>query len=167
MRPDRASSGKRRVVGGSAWLLTLLVAGVSTAGGSYAPSTNYVLHCQGCHGADGVGGTPGAVPPLADSVGWFLRVDGGREYLAQVPGAANAPITDRELAALLNYMIERFSLAEAGGRFEAYTADEVARVRHLRPDIVARRTALVAAIEAGFGARLWVERHDEPEAAYP
>ena len=56
---------------------------------------NYILNCQGCHLADGTG-FRGKVPKMAGFVGYFLHVDGGREFIVQVPGAANAPISDGE-----------------------------------------------------------------------
>lgn len=134
---------------------TLLGSGIAAA--EYSAQTNYILHCQGCHGADGVGGTPGEVPPLAHSVGYFLRVENGREYLAQVPGAANAPISDAALASLLTYMINAFSSKEAGADFALYTAREVTLVRRLQPDIVALRTRLVSRLRDKLGIELWAE----------
>jgi len=135
------------------------------AAAEYSARTNFILHCQGCHGADGIGGTPGEVPPLAGAVGWFLRVPGGREYLAQVPGAANAPVSDAALAALLNYMLETYSRAEAGDAYRPYTEAEVASVRRARPDIVRARTSLVAAVQERFGVALWSEAtYSEAEA---
>ena len=63
-----------------------------------SPRILYLLHCQGCHLADG-SGKPGAVPPLAAALGRFPGVDGGRAYLVQVPGSAHSPLSDAELAA--------------------------------------------------------------------
>jgi len=57
------------------------------------PALDYAVTCQGCHRADGAG-TPGTVPALAGSVGKFLRVPGGREFLVRVPGVAQAPLDD-------------------------------------------------------------------------
>ena len=141
-------------------LLAALVA--SPAAGEYAPETNFVLHCQGCHGADGVGGVPDEVPPLAGSVGYFVRVPGGREYLAQVPGAANAPVSNAELAALLNFMLRQYSAAEAGDDFEPYTAQEITRIRRARPDVVTLRARLVAEIRARHGVQLWTDGYLAP-----
>jgi len=142
-------------------LLLLGALAMPSDAGEWNARTNYVLHCQGCHGADGIGGTPGEVPPLAGSVGWFLRVPGGREYLAMVPGAANAPIGDAALAKLLNYMITRFSAAEAGDAYTPYTEEEVAAVRRTRPDVVAVRERLVALVREREGVHLWTEAYPE------
>jgi hypothetical protein len=88
---------------------------------------NYILHCQGCHLVDGRE-TPGKVPALV-GVGRFLSVEGGREYLVQVPGIALSVIGDRELADLVNWMLFRFSPDDIPVDFEAYTAEEIARYR--------------------------------------
>jgi mono/diheme cytochrome c family protein len=92
------------------------------------PQVDYMLQCQGCHRADGEG-TPGSVPPLRGLVGRFLEVPGGREYLVRVPGSAQSPLDDAELAALLNWMVERFGPVDPVTGFAPFSADEVARVR--------------------------------------
>ena len=76
---------------------TLVLSAGAPAAGMSGPTLDYALNCQGCHRADGTG-TPGSVPPLAGSVGKFLRVPGGREYLGRVPGVAQAPLDDAALA---------------------------------------------------------------------
>jgi hypothetical protein len=109
------------------------------------PHLNYVLHCQGCHLADG-SETPGGVPALAGSVGRFLAVPGGRKYLARVPGARNAPVGDVELAALLNWMIDRFGGSETPEGWVRYTPEEVTQLRGLpMGDIAETRAGLVRA----------------------
>jgi hypothetical protein len=47
----------------------------------------------------------------------------------RVPGAANAPISDAELAALLDWIVRRFDVANLSADFAAFTAEEVARLR--------------------------------------
>jgi mono/diheme cytochrome c family protein len=84
-----------------------------------------MLQCQGCHLADG-SGSPGAVPDLRGSLGRWLAVPGGREYLVRVPGAAQSPLSDARLAALLDWMIREFDPAAAAAGFEPYRAEEVA-----------------------------------------
>ena len=126
----------------------------ATAGNGYSPEANYVLHCQGCHGADGASKLPASIPPL-QQMGWFLGVPGGREYLAQVPGVAQAPIDDAELAELLNYTVRRYAAATMTVPFRPYTAAEVARVRHGVEDIGGTRRRLVAAIFDRLGVRAW------------
>jgi mono/diheme cytochrome c family protein len=95
------------------------------AGAAHAgkPQVDYMLQCQGCHGAEGRG-APGTVPSLA-GVGRFLAVPGGREFLVRVPGSSQSALDDGELAEVLNWMIRRFDPRD----FAPYTAEEVARVR--------------------------------------
>ena len=109
----------------AAALLWLSVAAPALAG---SPAVDYALNCQGCHLNDG-SGTPGSVPPLAGSVGRFMRVLGGREYLVQVPGVATSPLDDAALAAVLNWMLERFGPPQLPAKYEAYTAAEVGTLR--------------------------------------
>jgi len=111
-----------------------------------------MLQCQGCHLADG-SGKPGAVPALAGSVGRFLTVAGGREYLVRVPGSSQSPLSDAELAELLNWMVRRFGPPEVAADFKPYSAGEVARVR--RPpltDVESVRRELVRRMEGASAA---------------
>ena len=127
--------------------VALLLCGAASARAG-SPALDYMLHCQGCHLADG-GGKPGAVPSLVDSVGRFLRVAGGREFLVRVPGSAQAPLSDADLAALLNWMVVRFGPAEVAASFRPFGGAEVGRLR--RPpltEVEATRRALIEAIEA-------------------
>jgi hypothetical protein len=125
----------------------LLAATLGTAGATSGPALDYAVTCQGCHRADGTG-TPGTVPALAGSVGRFLRVPGGREFLAQVPGVAQAPLDDAALAAVLNWILDRFGPPDVPPGFAPYTAEEVGRLRR-RPlvDVERVRQELVRAIE--------------------
>ena len=100
----------------------------ASAAWAYTPAVEYALNCQGCHRADGAG-TPGSVPPLQDAVARFLGVPGGREYLARVPGVAQAPLDDVALAAVLNWMLDRFDRAHVPPGFTPYTAEEMGRLR--------------------------------------
>lgn len=108
---------------------------------------NYMLNCQGCHGPEGTGTIDGAVPAMKDFVGKFLSVDGGREFLVQVPGSANAALSDAALAEVLNWMLPQISPAEIPADFKPYTVDEVADLRrHPLEDVFAERERLVAAM---------------------
>jgi mono/diheme cytochrome c family protein len=112
-----------------------------------APHVEYALNCQGCHRADGAG-TPNSVPPLAGSVARFLAVPGGREYLVQVPGVAQAPLDDATLAAVMNWMLARFDAAHLPRDFTPYGAEEIGRLR-TKPltDVEGLRRRLLAEIE--------------------
>jgi len=116
---------------------------------AYTPEVDYVLNCQGCHRADGAG-TPGSVPPLKDTVARFLGVTGGREYLARVPGVAQAPLDDAALAAVLNWMLDHFDHAHVPPGFTPYAADEVGRLRRdPLVDVEGTRRKLLAAMDGG------------------
>lgn len=108
------------------------------------PDVNYKLHCMGCHLADGSGGPPD-VPDIRGEMGCLLAVEGGREYLVQVPGASQAPISDAELAALVNWMLETFNRHTLPAEYAPLTEDEV---RRWRPDwlleVAAERQELLA-----------------------
>jgi hypothetical protein len=110
------------------------------------PVFNYILHCQGCHLVDGRE-TPGKIPALI-GIGRFLSVEGGREFLVQVPGVSLSVIDDDELAELLNWMLYRFSAGEIPADFEPYAVEEVAHYRR-RPlvEVETVRTRLIGALE--------------------
>jgi mono/diheme cytochrome c family protein len=109
----------------AALCLALLAA---TSAFAASPAVDYALNCQGCHLDDGVG-TPGSVPPLAGSVGRFTRVKGGREFIVQVPGVATSPLDDAALAAVLNWMLDRFGKPDVPPDFRPYDAAEVGALR--------------------------------------
>jgi hypothetical protein len=105
-----------------------------------------MIHRQGCHLADGSGHPPD-VPSFTGQLGEFLRVEGGRAYLVQVPGTANAPLDDRSVAQLLNWMLERFSDSMRRAEFAPYSAQEAASYRReKRADPAARRKSLLVAL---------------------
>ena len=110
-------------------LLTLLVVwGTTAVVRAETPPINYMLQCQGCHLADGAG-SPGAVPPLRNLVGKFLRVSGGREYLIRVPGSAQSALSNRELAELLSWIIRRFGPEQDAANLAPFSAEEVGSAR--------------------------------------
>ncbi len=118
--------------------------------------TNYMLNCQGCHGPDGSGSRDGAVPVMKNFVGQFLQVPGGREYLVQVPGSANAAIPDDQLAELLNWLLPRLSDAEMPANFKPFTAPEVERLRAVpEADVGGTRARLIEAIAKRAQGRLF------------
>jgi mono/diheme cytochrome c family protein len=129
-------------------LLALALATGARVASAYTPDVEFALNCQGCHRADG-SGTPDTVPALADSVARFLAVPGGREFLVQVPGVAQAPLGDAALAAVVNWMLDRYDRTHVPKDFAPYTADEVGRLRRTPlVDVEAVRVRLMRAIEA-------------------
>lgn len=69
------------------------------------------------------------VPPLQNFVGYFLNSPKGRAYLIQVPGSANATLTDQELAEVINWMLYSYAGASLPKQWDLYTQDEVAAYR--------------------------------------
>jgi mono/diheme cytochrome c family protein len=134
---------RRRARRLAAALVALCGAGRAAA---ESPQILYMLHCQGCHLADG-SGKAGEVPSLAGSLGRFLGVEGGRAYLVQVPGSAHSPLSDAELARVLNWMVQVFGPGEAARERRPYDAAEVARYRATPlVDVAGTRAALVGRI---------------------
>lgn len=130
--------------------LTGAGAGLAVADSHLDPErarVNYMLNCQGCHLAAGQG-AEGVVPRMNNYVGNFLRVPGGREFLVQVPGSANAAIDDAALAELLNWILVTMSADELPDPWQRYTAQEVGALRAtpLR-EVEAVRARLVQRIE--------------------
>ena len=126
-------------------LLLVLLAGPAHADEAF----DYVMHCRGCHGPEGQG-APGGAPDLRDSIGRFLLVPGGREYLIRVPGTAQSELDDAHTAALLNWMVRQFGPAVVAADFAPFTTAEVSA--HRRPplsEVRATRAALLAALDAG------------------
>jgi hypothetical protein len=99
-------------------------------------SESFLLHCSGCHQPDGRG-TPGVAPDLR-KIGTLLNLPGGRSYLGRVPGVAQAPLGDRELARLLTWVLTEIAHRAPD---PAYTAKEIRRLRAqpLRDPIAARK----------------------------
>ena len=126
-------------------LLALLCITTTTGANEILARQNYILNCQGCHLPDG-SGSEGNVPKMNDFVGYFLHVPGGREFIVQVPGAAGAPISDQELADVMNWMLLNFSKNELPDPYVPYSAEEIGKLRkeplidmhHRREELIAR-----------------------------
>jgi mono/diheme cytochrome c family protein len=108
-----------------------LAAGLATFGcavaAAFEPQTNYMLHCMGCHTPDG-SGEPGHVPSIRATLAPFARLPAGRRYILEVPGVAQSRLSDRDLAALLNWMMRNLA-QDARPEPAPFTATEVARYR--------------------------------------
>ncbi|MFL9945993.1 cytochrome c [Paraburkholderia agricolaris] len=130
----------------AAWFASVAVAAPSEpdqAGSWPLAQQHWIQNCMGCHTATGAG-IPGKVPPLANSLGYFEGVPGGREYLTRVPGASNSALTDQELADVLNWLLTTMNRSALPPGFKPYTAAEVAV--HRRPplaDVAGTRAALI------------------------
>ncbi len=108
-----------------------------------AARADYVLQCAGCHRVDGRGSTPHGIPDFRNSVGAFVHLPAGREYLVRVPGAAYSQLNNAELAAVLNWVLQTFSPKQLPADFQPYTEGEVAAARPRRyADVVPVRHEL-------------------------
>jgi mono/diheme cytochrome c family protein len=119
----------------------VLIASAARADGpapAAAAARDYLLHCQGCHGAEGQG-VAHKVPSLADSIPRLVTIDEGREFLMRVPGAASSRLSDAALAGVLNWLVVRYAGTDALKR--EFTADEVGAARR-RPLSAVHRTRL-------------------------
>ncbi len=87
----------------------------------------YLLHCGGCHLEDGSGDPP-EVPDLRRDLDWIAATAEGRSYLTRVPGASQAPISDAEMAEVINWIFETFY---PGKDVQPFTGEEVAGTRRI------------------------------------
>ena len=132
----------------TAGLAALLMSAPVTA----SPAEDYMLYCMGCHGAE-ANGVPGKVPPLAGSLALFMRTPEGRNYVLRVPGAANSALSDAQLSAVLNWIAERYGAPGGAPRPTAFTATEVAGIRHVPlVNVQATRREVVRALAAAGSA---------------
>jgi hypothetical protein len=108
------------------------VAGALERPESSSAEQNYVLFCGGCHGLAG-SGVPHRVPALKDTIGRFLRADGGRELLLRFPGVVNSQLSDVALAQVMNWCVARFAGPDAPADLRPYSAEEVHAARAIPP----------------------------------
>lgn len=102
---------------------------LTATGPTYASArTDYLLHCAGCHLPQGEG-LPPEVPTLVGSLGRIAASEEGRDYIARVPGASQAPISDAQLAAVLNWVLLEFNSDSLPESFRPLTAREVGKSR--------------------------------------
>ena len=113
---------------------------------------NYMLNCMGCHLADG-SGAAGKVPSIRDSLTVLSGSSAGRRYLVQVPGASQSPLSDLELAQVLNWMVRNLSARPVPTDFAEFTAAEVAAYRAFPLVNVRERRAQLLASAADDAAR--------------
>jgi cytochrome c553 len=96
---------------------------------SASPGQDYMLYCMGCHGAEAQG-VAGKIPPLAGALARFMRTSEGRNYVLRVPGAANSALSDARLAAVLNWLTERYGAPDEP-RPAPFTEEEVTLARRV------------------------------------
>jgi cytochrome c553 len=111
---------------GIAWSSSVLPGEIT----SLSPvQSTYLERCGGCHGVQGQS-APSEVPTLRGQVGYFLCTPQARAYLVRLPSIATSPLSDQELADLMNFVV--FDLgraADTGSAFERFTQAEVRVLR--------------------------------------
>ncbi|SAK91891.1 cytochrome c, class I [Caballeronia fortuita] len=138
---------KARAVVAAAMLAALSATAASQTYDAARARKDWVLNCMGCHTADG-SGIPGKVPALRNSLGHFVSLAEGRQFVMRVPGAANSALNDAELANVLNWLLATMNEESRPASFKPYTADEVAA--HRRPaltDVARARMKLVKELQ--------------------
>ncbi len=126
--------------------LTAFFASITMA--SERERINFLLHCSGCHQADGSGSPESGIPDMRGKIGHYLRLPEGRAYLVQVPGTSQSSMNDRDTATLLNWMVGTLSGKEVPAEFSPYTRDEVTRLRgHPLDDVSAVRTQVITRLQ--------------------
>jgi len=125
-----------------------------TVGYCYEPRVNYQIQCMGCHLADGTGES-GRVPSVRGTLVPFSMISEGREFVLRVPGVAQSPLTDADVAAVLNWMVRNLSDARLPAGFRDYDAGEVhvLRGRPLAQVSAARQKLLERVQRADGGGR--------------
>jgi mono/diheme cytochrome c family protein len=109
-------------------------------------ATLYTWHCSGCHGASGHGIPKAGIPDLAYS-GAYLAMPQGRAYLIQVPGISQSKLGDATAAAMLNWVLARFSAANLPANFKPYSTAEIRRLRaNVASDAETQREVILAGL---------------------
>jgi hypothetical protein len=106
---------------------------------------NYMLNCMGCHLPDG-SGAAGKVPSVRESLAILATSGAGRRYLVQVPGSAQSPLSNAELAQVLSWMVRNLGVQAAPAGFSDFSEAEVAAYRGVRlVEVRATRSRLLSA----------------------
>jgi len=135
--------------------IMLFAAGALPAAAGGTPQYNYMLVCSGCHGPDGAGSPENRIPTLKGTIGHFLKVPGGREFLIQVPGTSHSHLSDAEVAELATWMLKAFSAAEMPPGTPKYTKEEVSALRaNPLTDVPAARAVIIKQL-LGMGISIY------------
>ena len=109
-------------------LVAALLLGAAAPATRADPEVDYLLHCSGCHMPDGTG-LDQVVPTLHDVIGRMVAEPRGRAYIVRVPGVSQAPINDRKLAEVINWMLTEFNSKTLPKGFNPLSENEVAEAR--------------------------------------
>jgi cytochrome c553 len=108
--------------------LSLLMSVLPDTAFSATPRINYLLHCSGCHLPGGQGNPPN-VPTLLQELGRMMGVAAMRTYVVRVPGSAYSSLSDEELTAVANWILEEFNAETLPVDFVPLSTTEVTRAR--------------------------------------
>ncbi len=72
---------------------------------------------------------PPSVPPLAGTLGPIIATPEGRDYVVRVPGASQTPLSDEELAAVMNWVLVTFNQETLPADFKPLSGREVGQSR--------------------------------------
>lgn len=153
------------------WVTGMIAAGAMLACGATlhaAPGSQvFASNCIVCHQPDAKG-VQGIYPPLADTVGVYVKLKQGRAYLAHVPSFGltgvivthgesidgNMPpvsqLSDEEIAAVINHVLTTFNKSLLPADFKPLTAEEVHGYRAKEmseADVHSERAALMEALK--------------------
>ena len=125
-------------------LAALLLASLALAPPAGADvRSDYLLHCGGCHLPDGRGAPP-KVPDFRNELSWLLTTQQGRDYLVQVPGASQAPVSDERLGQIVNWLLTEYNAETLPADFRPLTTEEVSAARrHVLTNPVESRRELL------------------------
>ncbi|MDO6458392.1 hypothetical protein Q4494_14975 [Celeribacter halophilus] len=122
----------------------LPVSGMAADQPGRTPYTNFVLRCAGCHGFEGAGTPEGGIPAFPNSVGYIAGTERGRTYMMHVPGVVGASLSDREIAEVMNYILDVWGSIDSAPLAAKFTEAEVTRRRAVEvADVVAYRRLVV------------------------
>ena len=143
------------------WILAAaLVAAMPVVAAERSAPVNYVLRCVGCHLQDGTGLPAAGIPDFVEKVGVFGGTETGRRYLLHVPGVINSGLSDKETAALLNYIMDTYAGASMPEAFVPFTADEVGTLK-------AQDVGNVVAYRREIAAELRAQGYDVADYPWP
>ena len=115
-------------------LFGILASLVSMDLSAASPRTNFLLYCSGCHRPTGEGKPPN-VPTLHQELGRMMSVPEMRAYLVQVPGSSQTPLSDADLAEVVNWVLTEFNGDTLPDDFEPLSTGEVSAARqHILAD---------------------------------
>ncbi len=78
---------------------------------------------------DGSGSEAGGIPDFRNYVGAFAHTEDGRRYLMHVPGVVSASLSDKQIADVMNYVMETWAGSSLPADYRPFTGDEVTTLR--------------------------------------